>query len=74
MQTWAAVSIIGGQVIIAGVLWKIMRSFGKYTDALVATHQQNLKIRENMAIAENDRAIAHLHRRFDDPLPDEEIA
>jgi len=71
MQTWAAVSIICGQVVIAGVLWKIMRTFGEYTDALVSTHQQNLKIRENMAIQENDLAVAHIHRRSTDPLPEE---
>jgi hypothetical protein len=71
MQTWAAVSIICGQVVIAGVLWKIMRTFGAYTDTLVATHRQNLKIRENMAIQENDYAVAHLHRRSTDPLPEE---
>jgi hypothetical protein len=71
MQTWAAVSIICGQVVIAGVLWRIDRSFGAYTDVLLETHRQNLKIRENMAIQENDLAVAHIHRRSTDPLPEE---
>lgn len=77
MQTWAAVSIIIGQIVIAAVLWKIMRTFGAYTETLILTHRQNLKIRENLAIQENDIAVAeivHTHRRRTDPQYDEEIA
>lgn len=69
---WIAASLIIGQILIVAVLWKIMRTFGAYTETLVATHRQNLKIRENIAIQENDMAIAHLHRRRDDPLPPEQ--
>lgn len=73
MQTWVAVSLIIAQGLIVIVLLRIMRTFGVYAETLLSTHRQNLKIRENLAIQENDyatREILHTHRRKDDPLPE----
>ena len=72
MQTWVAVSLLLGQGVFLIVAFYILRAFGVYVETMLSTQRQNLKIRENMAIMENDVAVAHLHRRSTDPLPEQE--
>lgn len=55
--------IVIGQGVIALILWKVMKTFGIYAESLLYTHQQNLEIRKNMAIAENEMAAAEILRR-----------
>ena len=75
MQTWAAAFIVIGQGIFLLIALKILKAFGVYVEVIVSAQRQNLKIRENMAIQENDRAIAevlHTHRRSTDPPLEQE--
>lgn len=78
MQTWVAIALLVGQGIFLLIGWKMVKRFGDYVDVLLTAHHQTLKIRENLAIQENDlatREILHTHRRHDDPPPfKEELA
>ena len=67
-----AVAIVLGQMLIALVLWKVMRTFGIYAESLLYTHHQNLEIRKNMATQENDIAAREVLKKY--PLPKEEQA
>lgn len=67
-----AVAIVIGQGLIAVVLWKVMRTFGIYAESLLYTHHQNLEIRKNLAMQENDVASREVLRKY--PLPKEELA
>lgn len=77
MQTWVAVALLVGQGIFLLIARSFLKAFGKYMEVLVSTQQQNIDIRKNMAIQENDRAAMEAlhHRRHDDPPPfKEELA
>lgn len=57
------VSIVISQGIIALVLLRIMKTFGVYAESLLYTHQQNLAIRQNLALQETDIATREVLRR-----------
>lgn len=58
-----AVAIVIGQALIAVVLWKVMKTFGIYAESLLYTHQQNLEIRKNLAVQENEITIREVTRK-----------
>lgn len=58
-----AVAFVIGEALIAVVLWKVMKTFGIYAESLLYTHQQNLEIRKNLAIQENEITIREITRK-----------
>jgi len=74
MQTWVAIAILICQGVLLLIARNMVKKFGDFVDVVVLAQRQNLKIRENMAIQENDYAIAHMHRRHDDPPLEQETA
>lgn len=60
---WVAASLLVGQGLIAAVLLRIMKTFGIYAETLLATHRQNVEIRKNLAIQDNERTIDHILER-----------
>ena len=60
---WVAALLLVGQGLIAIVLLRIMTTFGVYAESLLATHHQNVEIRKNLAIQENEHSIDHILKR-----------
>lgn len=57
------VAILVGQGLIAIALISVVHTFGVYTEQLRKTHQENLRIRQNLAEQENEIAVREALRR-----------
>lgn len=57
------VAILVGQGLIAIALILVVHTFGVYTEQLRKTHQENLQIRQNLAVQENEIAVREALRR-----------
>lgn len=78
MMTWivlaAAVALVVGQGIIAIALLLVRRSFGQYSEILMAAQRQNLEIRRNLAIQQNEMVIQEILKHSVPPPPKERQA
>jgi len=43
-MTWAAIIIVGGQACVMFALLGFVRTFGRYTDALMKAHNSNMLV------------------------------
>jgi hypothetical protein len=59
-ELWIAGILLIGQGLVAFTLLRITRTFGVYAEKLLATHYQNVQIRKNLAIQENEEAITYI--------------
>lgn len=60
---WIALGLFIGQGVIAVVLLKALKTFGVYAENLIATQRQNLLIRRNLAIQQNEYIIDVILKR-----------
>lgn len=60
MILWVAGILLIGQTLLVLTLIRVVRTFGVYTDRLLATHYQNVHLRKNIAIQQNEEAIRFL--------------
>jgi hypothetical protein len=61
-----------GQILVVITLLRITRTFGAYAEKLLQTHNQNIRIRQNLATIENEIAAREALRKY--PFPKEERA
>lgn len=62
-MVWIAFGLFIGQGVIAVVLLKALKTFGVYAENLIATQRQNLLIRRNLAIQQNEYIIDVILKR-----------
>lgn len=57
---WLAAILLIGQALVALTLLRITRTFGIYAERLMSTHAENVELRKNLAIQQNEEAISYL--------------
>lgn len=67
MIHWIAFGIVVGQGIIAIILLRVMKTFGVYAETLIAAQKQNLEIRRNLAIQQNEMVIQEILKHSNPP-------